>query len=453
MADATPAPRRRNRLTRESPEAGLARELISTEYRRRNERRRRAEGPALATRAWRALRDMWRDLTGRSRGVPPSYGADTGFPDGAAQEVRPVPGPPGPGPGPVPGPPAGPPPPPREGRDRALEGIVERIDRLPQERREAFEDAVLHLLRTDRKWRRAYDEDPAGMPWAARCANHAYEREVLREAPGAAGPGPARRGEAPSRGSADPDAGPPLPDGDAPWTVAEAFDRAGSRIRAADAEQFAAFRERFVRPAAGARETPEPSSPDAVLRGPGGNEAVYDGHAFTTVEEASRAAGPAPAEPLSRPVSPAPSPPSPPPSPLSRPADAVSPPSSPVSRPVDAVSPPSSPVSRPVDAVSPPSSPVSRPVDAVSPPSSPVSSPAGPVSPPSGPVPVPVRPVGSASPAAESAAPSLLGPEGLRAARLPAATTTPSPDARNAGSRPSPAAVKPAAAPVRNRLK
>ncbi|CAM5461671.1 hypothetical protein GCM10010261_58700 [Streptomyces pilosus] len=409
MADATPAPRRRNRLTRESPEAGLARELISTEYRRRNERRRRAEGPALATRAWRALRDMWRDLTGRSRGVPPSYGADTGFPDGAAQEVRPVPGPPGPGP--VPGPPAGPPPPPREGRDRALEGIVERIDRLPRERREAFEDAVLHLLRTDRKWRRAYDEDPAGMPWAARCANHAYEREVLREAPGAAGPGPARRGEAPSRGSADPDAGPPLPDGDAPWTVAEAFDRAGSRIRAADAEQFAAFRERFVRPAAGARETPEPSSPDAVLRGPDGNEAVYDGHAFTTVEEASRAAGPAPAEPLSRPVSPAPSLPSPPPSP------------------------------------------VSRPVDAVSPPSSPVSSPAGPVSPPSGPVPVPVRPVGSASPAAESAAPSLLGPEGLRAARLPAATTTPSPDARNAGSRPSPAAVKPAAAPVRNRLK
>ncbi|MFF8634915.1 hypothetical protein ACF052_12050 [Streptomyces pilosus] len=409
MADATPAPRRRNRLTKESPEAGLARELISTEYRRRNERRRRAEGPDLATRAWRALRDMWRDLTGRSRGGPPSYGADTGFPEGVAQEVRPVPGPPEPVP--VPGPPAGPPPPPREGRDRALENIVERIDRLPRERREAFEDAVLHLLRTDRKWRRAYDEDPASMPWAARCANHAYEREVLREAPGAAGPGPARRGEAPSLGSADPDAGPPLPDGDALWTVAEAFDRAGSRIRAADAEQFAAFRERFVRPAAGAGEAPEPSSPDAVLRGPGGNEAVYDGHAFTTLEAASRAAGPAPAEPLSRPVSPAPSLPSPPPSPPS------------------------------------------RPVDAVSPPSSPVSSPAGPVSPPSSPVPVPVRPVGSASPAAESAAPSLLGPEGLRAARLPAASTTPSPDARNAGSRPSQAAVKPAAAPVRNRLR
>ncbi|MEY7978787.1 hypothetical protein AB8O53_21000 [Streptomyces pilosus] len=414
MADATPAPRRRNRLTKESPEAGLARELISTEYRRRNERRRRAEGPDLATRAWRALRDMWRDLTGRSRGGPPSYGADTGFPDGAAQEVRPVPGPPGPVPGlpgPVPGPPAGPPPPPREGRDRALEGIVERIDRLPRERREAFEDAVLHLLRTDRKWRRAYDEDPAGMPWAARCANHAYEREVLREAPGAADPGPAPRGEVPALGSADPDAGPPLPDGDALRTVEEAFDRAASRIRAADAEQFAAFRERFVRSAAGAGEAPEPSSPDAVLRGPGGNEAVYDGHAFTTVEEASRAAGPAPAEPLSRPVSPAPSLPSP------------------------------------------PASPPSRPVDAVSPPSSPVSSPAGPVSPPSSPVPVPVRPVGSASPAAESAAPSLLGPEGLRAARLPAASTPPSPDARNAGSRPSQAAVKPAAAPVRNRLK
>ncbi|MET9150650.1 hypothetical protein ABZX82_05090 [Streptomyces griseoflavus] len=427
MADVTPAPRGPNRLTKESPEAGLARELISTEYRRRNERRRRAEGPDLAARTWRALREMWRDLTGRSRDVPPSYAADTGFPDGAAQDTRPVPGLSGPVPGalpgpmsgPVPGPPAGPPPSAREGRDRALEGIVERIERLPPDRREAFEDAVLHLLRTDKKWRKAYDADPAGMPWAAHWANNAYEREALREGPAPAVPGPAR-GEAPSLGSPDP--GPPLPDGDALWDVAEAMDRAGSRIRAADAEQFAALRERFSRPAPAAREAaPDPVPAGAVLRDPGGREAVYDGQAFTSLEEASRRASVA--EPPPSPLSPPPSPLSPPPSPLS---------------------PPPSPLS-------PPPSPLSGSADVVSPPSSPAISPAGPVSPLSSPVPPAARPVSPAHPRAESAAPSLLGPEGLRAARLPATSATPSPDARHAGSRPSPAAVKPAAAPARNR--
>lgn len=403
MADATPAPRRPNRPTSQGPEAGLARELIRTEYRRRNERRRRARGTDFAARAWTALRDAWRDLIGRSRNAPPpSYGADTGLPpDGAAPQARPVPGPPGPGAGP----PAGPPLSAGEGRDRALEGIVERIDRLPPDRREAFEDAVLHLLRTDRKWRKAYDEDPAGMPWAARCANNAYEREALREGPALDAAGPARR-EAPSLGSLAPDAGPPLPDGDALWAAAEDMDRAGERIRAADAVQFAALRERFSRPAAAAREAvPDPPSPSAVLRGPGGHEAVYDGQAFTSIEQASRGASAA---------GPPPSPLSPPPSPLSPPGGAV---------------------------------------EAVSPPSSPVTSPAGPVSPLSSPVPPPARPVSPAHPRAESAAPSLLGPEGLRAARLPATSTTSSPDTRHTGSRPSPAAVQPAAAPVRNRLR
>ncbi|MEU2422704.1 hypothetical protein ABZ619_17060 [Streptomyces sp. NPDC007851] len=60
-------------------------------------------------------------------------------------------------------------------RVRALSEV---ISGLPRAQREAVENAVLELLRKS-PYREAYEESPASMPYAARLANDAYERQRM----------------------------------------------------------------------------------------------------------------------------------------------------------------------------------------------------------------------------------------------------------------------------------
>ncbi|MGW3913240.1 hypothetical protein ACWEBX_17235 [Streptomyces sp. NPDC005070] len=194
------APRNRARLTRGGSPSRLARDLLRTEYGRRN-RERGWTGPADADGIWERLvaelRRLLRTFTGGSRSAPggggsgpasggggpvsgggqddgqetgPGVGRDGGQETGQGGGRRPGPE------GPVHAGPSG------------LALLEQRVLRLPTHEREAFEDAVLDLVRNNRKYREAFEQSPESMPLVARWAANAYERELAREAPPASVP-------------------------------------------------------------------------------------------------------------------------------------------------------------------------------------------------------------------------------------------------------------------------
>ncbi|MGW2827602.1 hypothetical protein [Streptomyces sp. NPDC001286] len=61
-----------------------------------------------------------------------------------------------------------------------MDQLVQLIGELPRQQRHAFEDAVLNKVRTEGKWRRAYDRDleRGRESFLVRFANNAYRREV-----------------------------------------------------------------------------------------------------------------------------------------------------------------------------------------------------------------------------------------------------------------------------------
>ncbi|MFE9879900.1 hypothetical protein [Streptomyces sp. NPDC005784] len=155
----------------------------------------------------------------------------------------------------------------------AFEGTV---NGLPPHAREAFEDAVLELVRTEKKWKKAYDRSPTSMPSVAMYANNAYMRELRRNAPPSADPPTRERST--SRG-------------DVPRTVtaAEAMTNARTAIMAQDQEQFERLRARWERPAAGQRDSAAASARSSSARSsfdyPRENE-MSDGGAFQAAQRA-----------------------------------------------------------------------------------------------------------------------------------------------------------------------
>ncbi|MFF2365146.1 hypothetical protein ACFVU0_20975 [Streptomyces sp. NPDC058122] len=233
MATDDVAPRDRARLTRNGSPSRLARDLLRTEYGRRD-RGRGGTGPADADGIWERLvaelRRLLRTFTGGSRSAPGGGGSGpapggggpaSGGGQGEGQET-------GPGAGRGDGQEAGQ----SGGRRPGPEGPVhaglalleQRVRRLPTPEREAFEDAVLDLVRNNRKYRKAFEKSPESMPLVARWATDAYERELAREAPPASVPsgqdpaGPRRdepersRGERPALNRAVPAVAPSVLD-------------------------------------------------------------------------------------------------------------------------------------------------------------------------------------------------------------------------------------------------
>ncbi|WP_339130143.1 hypothetical protein WJM95_14580 [Streptomyces sp. f51] len=212
------APRPPARLTRRNPQARLARELLRTEYGLRN-RGRGGTNPADADSIWERLlaelRRLMRPLMGGSRSAPGGGGSAPGGGQGGGtaggpgndQGGGPASGQDGgsfdqAGPRPGPGHPGAEHPGPQRPVHEGMALLEQRILRLPAHEREAFEDAVLDLVRNDRKYREAFERSPESMPLVARCAANAYEREMAREAPGAAVPS----GRDPGTGGRDPGA-------------------------------------------------------------------------------------------------------------------------------------------------------------------------------------------------------------------------------------------------------
>ncbi|MFD5661154.1 hypothetical protein [Streptomyces hirsutus] len=325
MADSTPAPRRPNRLE-ESKESALARELISAEYRQsKNEPRGPAEEPTLGARALRALRDMWRSLRGGSRSGP-SHGSANDAYDGGMQAAGPYVGM-AQSNGPVSGPTAERQwaPSPEQGSGRTVDDIRADVDLLSLDRK-AFEDAVLHHLRNNDEWGKAYALPPLNTSYTAQYANNAYGRELTGESSSALSPVPAGqdapRLDLPEHVS--------LPDGNGLWDAASM--RLMERATATDDEQRAAFSERFTRPATPLVAQQDSPSPSAVLRSPGGNEAVYDGNAFNIIEQRPPSStAPVSGTPATAPSSPMDPLVSPPVSPLLDPVRPVGPMDPPVS--------------------------------------------------------------------------------------------------------------------------
>lgn len=193
MANDSAASSARKRLTRKTPpkqpdppEVALARSLLTTEYAVRGARPGSEARSGKGQSAWDQLADELARFIDRLRGRSPSAGGAPGGGGGgdtggvgqaephSAQAMR-----------------SGPPQQPLSAGSllssrAAFEGT---IDQLPPSAREAFEDAVLHLVRTEKKWKKAYDKAPAGMPSVAMYANNAYLRELRRNAPRA----PSRR--------------------------------------------------------------------------------------------------------------------------------------------------------------------------------------------------------------------------------------------------------------------
>ncbi|MGW2965223.1 hypothetical protein ACWDGI_43225 [Streptomyces sp. NPDC001220] len=97
------------------------------------------------------------------------------------------------------------------------------VSQLPSAEREAFEDAVLQQLKSNEKWRKAYDSNALSMPAVAEYANNAYLREVSRAA---SRPEPRRE-----------------------VTAAEAMENARAAIMANDEAQFAKLRAHWERDA------------------------------------------------------------------------------------------------------------------------------------------------------------------------------------------------------------
>ncbi|PPS77093.1 MULTISPECIES: hypothetical protein [Streptomyces] len=290
MADDNAASPNRNRPAKERPEAALARQLLATEYRLREGRRGAGRDAADTPGAWSGLAERLRRLVDR---LSERYRADAGGPDaGAAGSGQPVPaqttapartGVDGPSPEGA-GPSAHP----------DVVRLERRIGRLPTLRHEAFEDAVLHLLRTDERFRKAYERSPESMPTVARYAANAHTREALRESSAGADPqeraspgaGPSRTASV-ARTNATTDSAAQTETETGTRTAAEALDAARDRIMAADARQFAALRARWER--AAGRERPDtapfPARDRSGFEGPQQDE-MADGQAFRAAQRA-----------------------------------------------------------------------------------------------------------------------------------------------------------------------
>ncbi|EFL40154.1 hypothetical protein [Streptomyces griseoflavus] len=295
MADDNAASPNRNRLVKERPEVGLARDLIKAEYRLRNERRdtgRNAGDTAgLWTRLSAELRRLFDRLAGRGSGPPgqdhataPAVDAGGPWPPAPAQtpaqtfaqtpaqmSAREAPRT-------ASGPPAHP----------ELARLGQRIGRLSTLQHEAFEDAVLHLVRTDERWKKAFEQSPGSMPTVARYAANAQMREALRETSPPAAPreraaardDASRTAPAPGTPTAT-DSSTRTESNASTLTADEALNAARDRIMAADAEHFAALRARWERPAS--REQPDAQAAEVRERSsfelPRAGE-MADGQAF-----------------------------------------------------------------------------------------------------------------------------------------------------------------------------
>ncbi|MFD9326759.1 hypothetical protein [Streptomyces sp. NPDC060065] len=322
MADGNAASPSRNRLARrrpevrpkrpeERPEVALARNLINTEYGLRGRRPGTRARSRDTESAWEQLADELRRFMDRLRGRSPSQSASAGgAPSSAGGQEADSFGQAGRGPG-EDGPAsaramaAGPPqsPPSEQSALGGRAGFEGTISQLPRHEREAFEDAVLDLVRNEQKWKKAYDKSPASMPTVAEYANSAYMRELLRGAPPSADPPTRERG---------------LSNVDAPQavTATEAMNNARDTIMAADAAQFAQLRKTWERDAP-RRDQAQVSGPfqeaeraraawsTANSRNPG-MDPMSDGQAFTAVGLAEQlrtnnppsAAPPSPVSPL-----------------------------------------------------------------------------------------------------------------------------------------------------------
>ncbi|MFD6493627.1 hypothetical protein [Streptomyces sp. NPDC060188] len=189
MADQNVAPRSANRLTRRNPGARLARDLLKTEYGLRGQDRGgagRTDGESIWERLAAELRRLLARFTGGSRPAPAGGGSAPGGQGGAQGDgsfdpaAATAPGGAG-----QPSPTTRPPPTGTAPADRlvhtGMARLEERIRRLPAHEREAFENAVLHLVRNDKKYRKAFEKSPASMPLVARCAVNAHLREMAPE--------------------------------------------------------------------------------------------------------------------------------------------------------------------------------------------------------------------------------------------------------------------------------
>ncbi|MET7385582.1 hypothetical protein ACFYPT_29250 [Streptomyces sp. NPDC005529] len=188
MADQNVAPRNAKRLTRRNPGARLARDLLKTEYGLRGQDRSgagRTDGEGIWERLAAELRRLLARFTGGSRPAPAGGGSAPGGQEGGQSDgsfdpaAATAPG--GPGqPSPTTPPPTGTAP-----ADTlvhtGMARLEERIRRLPAHERETFENAVLHLVRSDKKYRKAFEKSPESMPLVARCAVNAHLREVAPE--------------------------------------------------------------------------------------------------------------------------------------------------------------------------------------------------------------------------------------------------------------------------------
>ncbi|MFE7810556.1 hypothetical protein ACFU5P_00900, partial [Streptomyces sp. NPDC057433] len=279
MADDNAASPSRNRLTKERPEVGLARDLIKTEYRLRDERRDNGRDPTDAAGLWdrlaAELRRLMDRLTGRSQSAATPAGGDhasvAGREADRTEPWQPVPA--------------------QRTAERASETssaqsahpdmarLGERIGRLSTLQHEAFEDAVLHLVRTDENWKKAFEQSPESMPAVARYAANAYMRESLRDTSQGVDPpqrertsaqddvlrtAPVTARNAYTDSSTQTDANASTNTAAPALTATEAMEAARDRIMAADARQFAALRERWERPASRERSDTAPAATPAV---------------------------------------------------------------------------------------------------------------------------------------------------------------------------------------------
>ncbi|MFF2848461.1 hypothetical protein ACFVT5_19375 [Streptomyces sp. NPDC058001] len=166
MADNDPRPQGTRRAIGAGPEMRMARDLIAAEYELRE--------PSMSESLVGVLRDAWNRLMGRSAptGGEASYGG--------GPEV----GPPGRG-GYAPGGQQQPAAEMRDPRTAAAQMTLMRLDRavegLSPRQYEAFEDAVLHVLRSDKRLDDAYRTAPDSMPIVKACVTNALHREDQRK--------------------------------------------------------------------------------------------------------------------------------------------------------------------------------------------------------------------------------------------------------------------------------
>ncbi|MGV9450224.1 hypothetical protein [Streptomyces sp. NPDC003635] len=193
------------------------------------------------------MRRLWDRVTGRGQAAP--TGADTAYAPGPAESALPSPmtGPAG----------RGLPSASEAAARQEVARLQQRIDRLPPEARTVFEDAVLHLVRTDGTLRAAFEQAPDGIPTVAKYAVDAHLRESLRESQRES---QREQREAQHESPRETPPAPERPQRD-PVTAEEAMNAARDTIMAADARQFAALRDRWERPARS--RDPVPGGPDA----------------------------------------------------------------------------------------------------------------------------------------------------------------------------------------------